>query len=69
MKHLASLYIKAIIVFLAVHITPACMASVLTFKLDTYMVWISHPLYHALMFFISLMFTMYAIEVMREERV
>lgn len=67
MKHLASLYIKAIIIFVAVHITPAALATVISFNLDTYMVWISSPLYHALMIFVSLIFTVYAVDVLREE--
>ena len=69
MKHLASLYIKAIIIFLTVHITPAALATVISFKLDTYMVWMASPLYHAVMFFISLIFTVYSIDVLKEETV
>jgi hypothetical protein len=69
MKQLASLYIKAIIIFVAVHITPAALATVLSFNLNTYMVWISCPLYHALMIFVSLIFTVYAVEVLNDETV
>ena len=69
MKQLASLYIKAIIIFLTVHITPAALATVISFKLDTYMIWMASPLYHAVMFFMSLILTVCAIEHLKEEMV
>ena len=69
MKHLASLYIQAIIIFVTVHVTPAALATVITFNLDTYMTWISSPLYHALMIFVSIIFTVYSIDVLREEAI
>ena len=69
MKHLAILYIQAIIIFVAVHITPAALATVISFKLDTYMVWMASPLYHAVMFFMSLILTVCAIEYLKEERI
>lgn len=69
MKHLAILYIQAIIIFVAVHITPAALATVITFKLETYMVWMASPMYHAVMFFISLILTVCAIEYLKEGRI
>jgi hypothetical protein len=69
MKHLAILYIQAIIIFVAVHITPAALATVISFKLDTYMIWMASPLYHAVMFFMSLILTVCAIEYLKEERI
>lgn len=69
MKHLAILYIQAIIIFVGVHVTPAAVATVITFKLDTYMVWMTSPLYHAVMFFMSLILTVCAIEYLKEQEI
>lgn len=66
MKQLASLYIQAILVFVTVHVTPAVIAGLLSFKMEVYMACITSPMYNAMMFFISLMFTMAAVEHIKE---
>jgi hypothetical protein len=52
-----------------VHITPAALATVISFKLETYMIWMASPLYHAVMFFMSLILTVCAIEYLKEGRI
>jgi hypothetical protein len=62
MKQLTILYVQAIIIFLGVHITPAALATVISCNLDVYMLWITSPLYNAIMVFISLFITIAAVE-------
>lgn len=62
MKHLCILYVQAIIIFVGVHITPAALATVISCDLDMYMLWITSPLYNAIMVFISLFITIAAVE-------
>ena len=62
MKKLVILYAQAIIIFLGVHITPAALATVISCDLDMYMLWITSPLYNAIMAFISLFITIGAVE-------
>lgn len=66
MKKLFSFYWKVCVVFLSVFITPAAIACIIAFNLDIYMLWITSPIYIALMFFVSLIFTGYAIEQLTE---
>lgn len=67
MKQLAELYIKALIIFISVHITPAAIAAVVTFKFSMYTLWIESPMYHAVMFFVSLICTMASVAHMTEK--
>jgi len=62
MKQLTILYVQAIIIFLGVHITPAALATVISCDLNMYMLWITSPLYNAIMVFISLFITMAAVD-------
>ena len=62
MKHLSILYVQAIIIFLGVHITPAAIATIISCNLDVYMLWITNPLYNAIMVFTSLFVTIAALE-------
>ncbi len=62
MKQLTILYVQAIIIFVGVHITPAALATVISCNLDVYMLWITSPLYNAIMVFISLFVTIGAVE-------
>lgn len=62
MKQLTILYVQAIIIFLGVHITPAALATVISCDLNMYMLWITSPLYNAVMLFISLFITIAAID-------
>jgi hypothetical protein len=62
MKHLCILYVQAIIIFIGVHITPAALATIISCNLDVYMLWITSPLYNAVMLFISLFITCAAID-------
>jgi hypothetical protein len=62
MKQFAILYVQAIIIFLGVHITPAAIATIISCDLDVYMLWITSPLYNAIMVFTSLFVTIAALE-------
>jgi len=57
MKKLMSLYLKVCIVFMAVFVTPAVMASVVSLDLGTYVRWITSPLYCSVMFITSFLLT------------
>ena len=66
MKKLFSIYWKVCVVFLGVFITPAAMATVISCDPNMYMLWITSPLYCAIMFFMSMLFTCYAAEHLEE---
>jgi hypothetical protein len=66
MKKLFSIYWKVCVVFLGVFITPAAIASIIALELNIYMLWITSPIYCAIMFFMSLIFTGYAVEYLEE---
>jgi hypothetical protein len=66
MKKLFSLYWKVCVVFLSVFITPAAIASIIALDRNIYMLWITSPLYCAVMFFMAMIFTCYAAEHLAE---
>jgi hypothetical protein len=62
MKKLFSIFWKVCVIFTSVFIMPAVIASIITFDLETYMLCVTAPLYCAVMFFIALIFTGYAVD-------
>lgn len=66
MKKLFSIFWKVCVVFLSVFITPAAIACIIALDIDIYMLWVTSPIYIAVMFFISLLFTGYATEHIEE---
>lgn len=66
MKKLFSIYWKVCVVFLGVFITPAAIACAIALDINIYMLWITSPIYIAVMFFIALIFTGYAGEYLAE---
>jgi hypothetical protein len=67
MKQLSILYVQAIIIFIGVHITPAALASIITLDLSLYMSWVTSPLYHTIMFFVSLATTCGALDYLKNQ--
>ena len=57
MKKIFSLTWKVAVVFTTFFIMPAVIASIITFDLETYMLWVTSPMYCAVMFFMSMIFT------------
>jgi hypothetical protein len=66
MKKLFSIFWKVCVVFLSVFITPAAIACIIALDIDIYMLWVTSPIYIAVMFFISMIFTGYAVEHLEE---
>lgn len=66
MKKLFSIFWKVCVVFTTVFIMPAVIASIITFDLKTYMLWVTAPIYCAVMFFVAMIFTGYFIDNLEE---
>lgn len=66
MKKLFSIFWKVCVVFTTVFIMPAVIASIITFDLETYMLWVTSPMYCTVMCFIALIFTGYTADSLEE---
>ena len=66
MKKLFSILWKVCVVFITVFIMPAVIASIITFDIETYMLWVTSPMYCGIMFFIALIFMCYTVDHLEE---
>ena len=66
MKKFLSILWKVAVIFTSVFILPAAIACIVTLDLKIYVSWVTSPLYCVIMFFMSLIFTGYAVDHLEE---